>query len=277
MDDHHLRGVPTLAGRPAPASPSRWSDPTLRLVLACGVLGLLLLAVVLGASDLLPAAIGRRVAHNSEALALALLVVALLAPAARRLGAGAGASARTTYLLVACGLALAGTVLLEVPAASVRTLNEPVLTAAALALCLATPWPLTAVRSVGLLAALVILLGHRASPVVQQAETLVGLVVAALVAVVLPGLVRAPRRDGDARATPGPARAPVLVATLVLLPLVWAVLRPQDPDGLAGYLARGNEASWGWAVAVLVLLVPGEVHGRAGGRPGGRPEGGALG
>lgn len=203
------------------------------------VLTLLLIAVWLGWTSLLPEAIGPRIARNSEALLLAIVVTAWIQFVRPRAQARPLITVAGVVALLAAGIAL---LLSDLPS-QYRTLNESLLAAAVVVAYVHPrrplprwiPWTISA----GVI--VIVAVGFNTTVVIDLAESIAVIV---LVPIALDVIDRAILQPG--RTDPWPPRvawyAFLLVAPVVITLLEYAV----SVDGAAGdilrYLVRTTEA-----------------------------------
>jgi hypothetical protein len=193
----------------------------------------------------LPDGLATHVGHNSEVLALALLLAAGLdgfRPLALR-------SPRLSAT-VAVGLFVLGLFLVTGPVpATVKTLNEPVFAASVLWLYVLLRRPLRWALGVPAVLLAVVVLGYHTSTVTLQAESICALILAPV------SLDLADRRLLDRSAADRPEWRWAWTAFLLVFPVLLMVVKRQGLEGVAAdivrYPSRGTEAFWGLALVHL--------------------------
>ncbi|UYM06543.1 hypothetical protein [Solicola gregarius] len=212
-----------------------------------------LFALIVGKqlSTILPAGVASQIGHNSESLCFALLVCAMiqfLRPARLSAAQRWGVSAAIAVGCIAVGWLL---VLSDLPS-NVATLNEPIIAAGVLALYLQLERPLRwpSAYAAAVLAFIVVLFDTEL--VLNQAESLVLILLAPIGLDVMDRMVLA------GRAYDVPIRRHLWCAALVVFALAMMALAPWAREDLSGalrlgidYAHRAAEAYWGWLLVHL--------------------------
>lgn len=212
-----------------------------------------LLALIVGKqlSTVLPGSVASQIGHNSESLCFALLVCAMiqfLRPASLSTSRRWSVSAAIAIGCIGIGWLL---VLSDLPS-SVATLNEPIIAGGVLALFLQLRRPLRWPWAYAAAVLVFIVALFDTALVLDQAESLVLILLAPVGLDVMDRMVLEGRRYDVA------IRRHVWCAGLIVFALTMMALAPWARDDLAGglrlgidYAHRAAEAYWGWLLVHL--------------------------
>lgn len=215
------------------------------------VAAFLLIIVTKNLGLLLPSGLATRIGHNSESLAFALLFCAsiqFLRPALLRLMNPWLVAVPTAAVGFALGLLLEHS---SLPPTLV-TLNEPVIATSILVLYTTMTRPLRFAPAIGAVALVLTIVFFRTSYVLDQAESMVPLILAPFALDVFDRTILEPGRSDRSG-----LRAAWCVA-LVVVGVGFILLAPGARENLHGFLPlaidygqRASEAYWGWLLVHL--------------------------
>ena len=224
----------------------RVSEPAVSVTFYVVTAVVLLVLVTKAQRLVLPEDLAVHIGHNSEVLALALLLAAALDGVVRPIALRAPARSAA----VAAGLFLLGLLLALGPVPpTVKTLNEPVFAAAALWLYVLVRRPLRWAPVLSVVLVVVVVVGYHTSVVTLQAESVCALILAPV------ALDLVDRRLVDRGVPDRPGLRWAWIAFLVLFPVLLMWVKRQGLEGVAAdivrYPSRGTEGFWGLALVHL--------------------------
>lgn len=219
----------------------------LRAFLFLGSLGILLLVLVTGLQYLvLPSGLAGRIGHNSEALAFALVTAGVIHAYRHRLERAE--SVKRLLVPTAFALAVTGLLLQRTGwASSVVTLNESLLGVAFVSLYLCLPRARLLAGCVALATLTAIIVFFDTNFVLDQAESLVPLVIAPLSLDLFDRTVLQPRLQDRPWLRTLWMVALVAIALGAMVAAQWARQDLHGPLRMGiDYAQRAAEAYWGW-------------------------------